>query len=361
MKQKYLNDLKNYLEDKHVLKEEIDNLIVEYEELYDQAFESELNHEVIVKKLGSPKFIYYSLKDDIKRGYKTNKMSAIMVFISIILFFVVGQAFDLWAYSWMFFLLIPIAGILSGKRKLSKLPAITVFISIIIFMIMGMSFDLWHPAWLVFLLIPLSGVLINKDDKIKIVGIMPFITTIIYIIFGYMDPEFYLYAWPVFLLIPFFGTLYIDKKKERYVLASLIMLSIIAYYVLSFSLNDWAWTLLVYIIPIVYAIYKKHIKVEIKLFNDLVLALILIITLVVYLVVSLLTGGWAYTWLILMLIPMIGIYSETKFKYPVSFMPFISIILFYSFGYFIEGGWTYSWLFFLLIPMSQIMFPNKKE
>ncbi len=361
MKQKYINDLKEYLESKFVIKEDIDKITEEYIELYDEAHDAGLEHDEIVKKLGSPKFIYYSLKDDLNKEYKGSKITGLMVFISLILFFVVGQAFNLWAYSWMFFFLIPITAMLAGNKNRKKLPGIVVFISVSIYMILGMGFGLWHPSWLVFLLIPLAGIIVSNDDKSRVVGMIPFITVIIYIILGYMDSVFYLYAWPIFLLIPLFGVIFIEDKLDRIILISTLLLSIAGYYIIGFTLNEWVWSLLLYLVPISYAIYKKHIKIEIELFNNVILGISIVVILALYLIISLLTGGWAYTWVLLMLIPMIGIYSETKFKYIVSYMPFISVILFYVFGYFIKGGFAYSWLFFLLIPMSGILFPKKKK
>lgn len=362
MKNKYLDDLREFLKIKYVSNLEIESIIDEYSILYDEAIESGLTDEEIISKLGSPIDIYESLKEDLNKEIKfESKATGLMVFVSIILFFVVGQAFKLWNYSWLFFFLIPLTAVLSGKKSRSKLPAVLVFVVTPLFYVLGRAYNLWHPAWLLFLLIPLAGVLNIKNEKEKLVGMMPFITVIVYFIISYVYNDFYLYGWPIFLLIPLVGCIYIENKIGQIIMASTLLLSTVIYYLLAFLFGLWSWPLLIFIVPIAYAIYAKYINIDFPLFNNMYLATGLFSILITYLVVSLLTTGWAWSWMILLLVPMLTVYGKHKFTNIIEYMPFISLILFYSFGYFIEGGWVYSWLFFLLIPMVSIVFPKKEK
>lgn len=362
MKGNYLEDLKKYLERKNIDRLQINEIVIEYSILYDESKDEGFADEEIIKKLGTPKEIYYSLKEDLFKDasyVRRGKVTGLMVFISLILFFVVGNAFDLWHYSWLFFFLIPLSTLLTGKRRRINLPGTMVFLSLIAFFLLGMIGDLWHPGWLVFLLIPMAGILSSGAKGYKLVSLMPFLVTISYFVASSINSDFYLYGWPVFLLIPLIGSLYIEERLKRNLMFFSLVLSIVLYYTFSIIFSDWSWPLLFYLIPLSYGIYSKYIKVEIGIANNIFLSSLALIVLVGYLVVSLLTGGWAWSWMILLLIPMIAIYGENKFTNIVEYTPFISVILFFSVGYFIDGGWVYSWLFFLMIPMAGILFDTK--
>lgn len=362
MKSNYLHVLKKYLERKNVDRHQINEIVIEYSILYDEVKEAGFSDEEIIIKLGNPKEIYDSLKDDLYKDIsfvRRGKVTGLMVFVSLILFFVVGNAFDLWAYSWLFFFLIPLSGIVMGKRRWKNLPGIMVFLSLAAFFLLGMIGDLWHPGWLVFLSIPLSAILSNGPKGYKLVASMPFITLIIYFIVSSIYQDFYLYGLPLFLLIPLTGTIHMEDKLKRNLMFGSLLLSIILYYTFGLIFDNWIWPLLAFVMPLTYAIYTKNLKVQIGIINNPFLALLSILVLVGYFVVSLLTTGWAWTWMFLLLIPMIAIYGENKFSNIVEYTPFISVVLFYSVGYFIDGGWTYSWLFFLMIPMTGIIFDTK--
>lgn len=91
--------------------------------------------------------------------------SIIPAFILLPYFLVSFSVRGAWAWSWQFFLFIPIAGILffGPKRFIHKLLAISPFISYIIYFTLGMTLGVWHPTWLVFLITPILALFsINK-------------------------------------------------------------------------------------------------------------------------------------------------------------------------------------------------------
>jgi len=360
MKNKYLNELKEYLIDKDVKNEEINDILNDYESLIIEGLNEGLSIEVIIKRLGKPKEIYISLKDDlVYEKHYSNKITSLSVFIVLILFILSGMLFNLWTYNWLLFLLIPITSIITTNKWPYMVTSLSPFIATIIFFIFGMLYNIWHPLWLIFLLIPISAILTSKDSKNKLLGLSPFIATIVYISLGYINSNYYLYFWPIFLLIPIIGTSVIENKKVRIITLSLLLLSTLGYLFISFKTNNFAYPLFVFTIPIAYSIYTKEIEVHINLnfFKNKVLSFLLLLNVIIYLLFSLLVkDSWGYSWTILMFIPMLFIYSEQKFNHLVAYTPFLSLILFYLVGYFVNNGFKYSWLFFFLIPITAILF-----
>ncbi|MDD4000581.1 MAG: hypothetical protein PHX62_06790, partial [Bacilli bacterium] len=77
--------------------------------------------------------------------------------------------------------------------------------------------------------------------------------------------------------------------------------------------------------------------------------------LIAYLLLSLLLKKWSWTWTMLLVIPMLLIYAEKKFRNIVAYTPFIAAILFFLSGRFLRGAYEWNWLFFLLIPITAIL------
>lgn len=362
-KELYLNKLKEILQENLVSYDDIDQIIEDYNDLYTQGLEQGLTDEEIVKKLGDARFVYKSLKDDLSYNYKTSKATGVMVFVSLILFFLSGQLLTGWQYSWMFLLLIPITGILTSVKGREILPALAVFISIIVFYTLGMKFGLWHPGWLVFLSIPTLGIFASKNNKKLLLSLTPFITVLIYFIVSYFYNEFYLYGWPIFLLIPLVDSFNIEKTFDRYAMLLSLVLSIIAYYILSILFTNWYYPLFVFVIPIGFAIMTERLRITVNIGLDkkrnifVVISTLFVVT--AYLLVSFLTKGWSWSWIILLLIPMLGVYAGNGFNNIVAYSPFVALILFFIVGRFIDGGFQYSWLFFFIIPISGILFEDK--
>ena len=83
-----------------------------------------MNDDEVEEKLGRPNKIIGSLVEGFKRVPrpvdKRTKLISVMPFISLVIFFVLGFAFDGWTYSWMAFLLIPMVAIVSEMGRESN-------------------------------------------------------------------------------------------------------------------------------------------------------------------------------------------------------------------------------------------------
>lgn len=89
--------------------------------------------------------------------HKRNVTKAVFLF-SVIMFFLIGELYNAYVISWLFFLLVPIVTTVLGKRPFKATP-IMPFLAVIVFMLLGYFLDVWHMAWLVFLLIPITSIL----------------------------------------------------------------------------------------------------------------------------------------------------------------------------------------------------------
>lgn len=93
------------------------------------------------------------------------KLRASYPIIVVILFFLIGSMFDIWEYTWLMFLSIPLFYTLTsayGHGEFSKQEVISRFLSrsypllvTVAFLSIGMMFDIWHPTWMLYLTIPL--------------------------------------------------------------------------------------------------------------------------------------------------------------------------------------------------------------
>lgn len=366
-KNEYLRELKVIFKKNNVDSKETEQIIADYEELFNEGLDQGLTEEEVVLKLGKPKDVYKSLKQDLKYKMKyEGKAVGLMVFFALILFFVLGQGFGLWDYSWLSFILIPITAIIVSVKGKNKFTGLSVFLSIIIFYVFGMEFGLWHPLWLVFLTIPITGIVVNVEKKHVLVALMPFLSIIIYILVSYIYPFFYKLGWPLFFLTPIVASFTKPHTKVKIWTGIILILSVALYTALSLKYDNWRLTLLVYLIPFFYALFTKQILINFPikyLLKRPYLLALLIIIIVSYFALSIIFSGWTWTWTILLFIPMLFIYAEEKFKNIISYMPFISVILFYLLGYFIDDGFSWSWLFFFLIPITAIITDgsDKKE
>lgn len=77
-----------------------------------------------------------------------------------------GLTSNVWHPTWVVFMLIPLA-VLSTQKWVFKSKiesvAFTPFIAVILFFVIGDVFDLYHLSWLVFLIIPITGILFSND------------------------------------------------------------------------------------------------------------------------------------------------------------------------------------------------------
>ncbi len=162
MKNKYLKHLEEKLKEGSVYASEIEDVIADYDQLYDEAKSRGMSDEEIIDFLGNPDRVAQELIRELKiRHDRTFKyrIIAVMPFLSLFIFFVLGTFFDLWHPGWLVFLLIPMSALLiNGPKGFKKLVAVAPFLAVIAFFVFG-HFDLWHPGWLVFLIIPVSSIL----------------------------------------------------------------------------------------------------------------------------------------------------------------------------------------------------------
>lgn len=358
----YLNNLKTYLADKEVSKKDIDAVITDYAELYDEATALNFSDEAVIKKLGSPKEIYAAIKDTLhfESVSNRNKIVAIMPFIATILFFSFGFGLDGFQYAWSVYLLIPVTAILVNVRGKDKIVALTPFISVIVFFMLGIFFQLWHPGWLIFLIIPVTAILLNVESKNKIVALLPFVLVITYILIGtYVNNEFYRYGFTMFALIPVLAIILNYKKPKDVIILIAILLAVAAHLFIYFTTKDLNFAWLPYLFPVLVGILTGHIQIMWD--NDLekpkskIIMSFSLLVIVAYLLVSFLVGTiWTWSWIILLIIPMMGVYHGTGFKHPVAYMPFICVSAFMLLGT-LGGYWNFAWMVFLLVPITAIL------
>ncbi|MBG0762668.1 DUF1700 domain-containing protein [Acholeplasma laidlawii] len=360
-KRDYLNKIREYFSEKEVTREDINTVVEDYAELYDEALELGLTDEQVAHKLGNPRDIYDSIKDTLHYvKSKDNRIVAVMPFISTILFFLVGFLLNGWAYAWIFYLLIPIAAISINTKSKEKIVALSPFIATITFFTLGFVFGLWHPGWLIFLIVPVSAIVLNARGKEKIIGLSPFAFLIIYILVStYVIEDFYQYGWSIFALIPVIAILTQPIKLKDIFMISTILLAMAAHITIYFTIENAGYVWMVYLVPTVVGILLGYIqvisgdKVNVKEKIWVILAMLLVV--ITYLLVSFLIPNiWTWSWIILLLIPMIGIYDGTKFEHPVAYMPFIAVTIFMLLGS-LGNYWQYAWLVFLIIPITAIL------
>jgi len=196
MKDKYLNTLKEKLHSFQASKNDIDEIIIDYDQLYDDIVQSGKTDEEVWQKLGDPNKIAYELIDTLKVKKEKNikqKIIAVMPFISLMTFFLLGFLEDLWHPGWLVFLAIPMTAILFSTRLKEGIVSLMPFICALGYLVLGFGFKLWHPGWLIFLLIPMVSIILYTKMKDVFVAISPFISIIIFFflgLYGFQSLEF---------------------------------------------------------------------------------------------------------------------------------------------------------------------------
>lgn len=100
------------------------------------------------------------------------KMCAASALISTIAYVLIGYYTNCWTWTIFIFLLVPLMPFLVGLKKL-KLSYD--FLVVIIYLVLGFAFDGWHPWWVLFLTIPIYHIFLddilrkrkNKKEKEK--------------------------------------------------------------------------------------------------------------------------------------------------------------------------------------------------
>jgi uncharacterized membrane protein len=362
MKTNYLRKLRVELEEFQARQSEIDDIINDYSQLYDDAKSTGKTDDEVIEMLGDPKQIAYDLLDTLKlkkeKGVK-NKIIALTPFLSVIIFMVLGVVYDLWHPGWLVFLMIPITAILFTTRLKDGIIALTPFISVVVYMILGFGFQLWHPGWLIFFLIPVTAILLSTRFTEIPVALSPFVAVILFILMGtYYD--LWNPGWLVFLLIPMLGILH-GKHLGKIIIFELSFVIAIAFYLyMGYIYGSWTYGALGFMLPVVVGIAfgeititgwdgftGKHGKKALIMFSTIILCIAAFLTL------GFVLSGWGWAWQVFLAIPVMGIVISGKFKFT-AISPFVAVVLFFSIGYFFNA-FQLSWLAFLIIPMSGII------
>lgn len=364
MKFEYLQKLRELLDRYEMEETEKEDILNDYEDMYENWLDYGMDDEEVQQKLGKPRSIIGSLTEGYRKlpkpQSKSSKVIAIMPFIATILFFIGGFFYDGWAWSWMAYLLIPVVAITTEMGK-SKDPHITTalspFVAVVAFFVLGFFYDLWHIAWAVFLIIPILGIF-NSRKGMKplelLTALSPFAAVLIYGYFGFIENNWHP-TWLVFLIIPMIGLLNEKNKVKVFIAEFLLLAGIGGYLYLGYTFTDfWGYGAVAFLPAVLYLMYTGHIQITSK-DTPKEYKILIIITLLVYLVLSFLTQYWELTWLVFFSIPLYAIYKETSgSERVIAFTPFIATTIFMLVGVLL-GGWVYAWVAFLLIPVTAIL------
>ncbi|WP_162140212.1 HAAS signaling domain-containing protein [Haploplasma axanthum] len=366
MKNKFIEELREYLEDKDVSKNQIDEIIADYQEFYEEYSNRGLSEEEIIERLGRPRTIYKNIRNTvitIKEETWKSKAIAVSPFISVLAFVLIGYFTKVWHPTWLVFLFVPLSGVMfSGKNLLNTLLGMSPFLTTATYILIGHFFNVWHPTWLIFLLIPILGVLTDKESfKNKVAGLSVFIGIIAAFLVTYFGILEWKYAWLFFLLVILSTPLFRDKNKPKEIIFFISAITaIILYIVLVFSKVTIPLALCSFFIPLVIGIWTDHINVTIEIDKSkktILFTMLSVLIIAAFVVLGVIFKNWIYIWQVLLLIPIFAVVIESsqknKFRMT-SITPFIALALFFSFGYF-YAAWQISWLAFLLIPIIGVL------
>jgi len=264
MKEKYLAELNEQLQELGASKEDIQDILNDFSGLYDDALDRDKTDEDIYNMLGNPRQIAYELVDTIKIRHhknKRNKVVALMPFLATIAYMILGFGFDLWHPGWLVYLLIPISGIVFNTNAKNAIVGLSPFISTLAFLLLGFGYDLWHPGWLVFLFIPVISIILHTRVKEMFVALSPFVAVIAFMILGtyynLWNP-----GWLVFLIIPMLGLLH-SKNVWKMIISELAFIIAIAFYLyMGYMQNSWGLGALGFILPIAVSILYGDLTVS---------------------------------------------------------------------------------------------------
>ena len=334
-KQSFLNALREALEDEHVQNKIIEETIQEYGSMIDDALEGGETVESFIKRMGSPKKVARALAGG-DRTQASNRLTALSPFIATILFFFVGVFYQAWHPGWLFYLLIPVTGILTKKPIHWK--GLMVFVILTVFILGVYSTYLLNPLWSLFLLL-IPQWKSRKNHTINRIGF----------IYTYLAVALY------HVLVVYYSFSFIGGSAE---------------------IRDFYLSLpLILLIPIVfYAFWNGSVQIrfdgmDLDLKNPMsirrfLMHLTFIIGIIVlYVFLGLTWGIWHPGWLTFFLIPVVYTLRGAK-QFPfTAIMPFVATALFVLVGEYAsvpgqDTAYTLSWLFFFLIPISGIL--NKR-
>lgn len=324
MKQQYLNEIRTLLGRYAITAAEIEDIIGDYDRMYEDGLARGMNDEQVVDVLGKPEKVVRDLGDSYERkpgrGSRNGKLIALSPFLAVIAYFLIGFVGGAWHPGWLVFLAIPVAAILLGDSErgvLRKLTALSPFIAVTAFILLG-EVGYWHPGWLVFLLIPAIGALTDRGWKGKVFALT--------------------------LLLAAGGYLYCG-----------------------YALDAWGYGAFCFALPVVYgaAIGSIDVVLDVRGWKKLPVSerrfvltmwLVVILAVVVFVALGVWASLWHLAWLVFLAIPMYAIVMKAGRKNRfVALSPFIATIVFFLLGFLVPGAFAYAWIAFLLIPISAIL------
>ncbi|MFA6649587.1 MAG: DUF1700 domain-containing protein [Candidatus Izemoplasmatales bacterium] len=362
MKDKYLKEIRMLLGQYEISRNEIDDIISDYSQMYDDGKDRGLSDTEIIDYLGKPEKVVDELGESYERRAKperrrSNKIIALMPFLCTIAFFILGR-YGYYHPGWVVFLLIPVSGIIfgmAGKNRRHLLIALSPFLTTGVFLTIGFVFHIWHPTWLVFLAIPVIAILSSWKTMRPLellTALSPFVAVTAFIIlgeFGYWNP-----GWLVFLIIPMIGILNMKNRTRAIWFEITFIVAIGIYLYCGYALGRWDYGALAFLLPIIYSIMINDFQFEFFK-RDLPVKITAIIVIIVYFVGGILFNSWSYLWLVFLLIPVVAILAKGhRHNWFVAISPFIATTVFFVLGYFFDL-WTIAWLAFLLIPIAGIL------
>ena len=341
-KKKFLETLRDELQDINLTNQEVDEVILEYTAMIDDALEEGGTIDSFIKKMGSPSKVAEALGRD--RPKKVNKLVALMPFLATIVFFILGVVWQAWQPGWIVFLLIPLSGFLSRKRINWFGIGFTIILAT--FVLVGTFYNAWAPAWSLFLLV----LPFKSNDNTK-----PFQGFAIVYTFAAVIAYQVLYTYMVYQSFGADGVTWLSllDPSIRFLLFTALLLlfvPVVFYALASGAINIY--------------IDSKPINISLALLFTLE-GLTILAVVIGYLAISITTGLWHPAWLIFFLIPIMIMVRKTK-TFPLKqITPFIATTLFVLVGEYVslpeqEGSYALSWLFFLLIPIVNILFSKEK-
>jgi len=327
-KNNFLAALREALQERGVSEKIIEDTIMEYGAMIDDAVEGGESIDSLIKRMGSPEKVAKALAKNQKPP--RNKFVAVTPFLATIAFFLIGVIYQAWHPGWLVFLAIPISGMLTSQRI--QWRGLLVFLILIVFVFIGWQTNLYNPLWSLFLLlIPFQNKHAPMNRPLDIIAkIYTVVAVAVY------------HLWVIVEMFTLGGT----QNPWDLVLPLIILVPIIAYAFMNGTIS---------------ISFKLKISQQEKHLTLMRVGLTVFITINYVILGVIVPGFWHPGWLIFLLIPVVFMLMGSK-KFPlVAITPFIAVTLFILVGEYVnvpgqDTGYTLSWLFFLLIPITGILF-----
>lgn len=338
-KTEYLKLLNEALTEQDIDQSDIDDILLDYSDMYDDAKDKGLEVDEVYQLLGHPSQVINELRDTLalrKQIQYRRKLISLSPFIAVITFMIIGLTTGTYHPTWLIFLIIPMSGIIFSSKKESKKEYLS------------------------------SSITVHRTNRLnkKIVALTPFIALIIYILIRDISAISDI-TWMIFLIIPISSLLFTKNKLKKLIYLASLTLSIGFYLFMGYAQNDFRIGLLGFVLPVIVALaYGDIIHInftrnfELKGLDEsretLVLSTVIILSFISFILLGIFSGGWAFLWMIFLSIPVAAIYLFDTSKTLTPYTPFAAVIIFFTLGYFFDL-FHISWLAFLLIPIVAIL------